>query len=101
MTKFWSALTAALVAALLAGSAPVVVSGAQKDDKADDKKDKEKPIYPAAILSFEERGAAAKDLAPKVADLLFAKLAVRPEFYLVDRADLKKVLDEQQLSLTG
>ena len=62
---------------------------------------KEPAVYPLAVLSFEERGAGAKEYGPKVADLLFAKLAARPEVYLVDRADLKKVLEEQALNVSG
>lgn len=34
-------------------------------------------------------------------DLPFAELVAKPEFDLVDRADLKKVLDEQTLDLSG
>jgi TolB-like protein len=58
-------------------------------------------VHPVALLGFEERGAGAKDLGPKVGDLLFAKLAAKPALYLVDRADLKKVLDEQLLGRAG
>ena len=64
-------------------------------------KEETKPVLPVALLGFEERGAGAKELGGKVGDLLFAKLAAKPEFFLVDRADLKKVLDEQSLSLSG
>ena len=65
--------------------------------------DKDKPttVYPAAIMGFEERGAGAKDLGPKVADLLFARLVAKPELYLVDRADIKKTLEEQALNISG
>ena len=64
-------------------------------------KAKEAVVYPVAILGFDERGIAARDLGPKVADLLFAKLVARPELFLVDRAELKKILDEQSLSASG
>ena len=92
-TRAWllTLLTASVVA--LAG-----VSTAVGQEKKDDKKD-DKVVYPVALLSFEERGA--KDLGAKVSDLLFAKLAAKPDFYLVERTDLKKILDEQQLNLTG
>lgn len=63
--------------------------------------DKEKTIYPVAVLSFAERGKDVKELGPKVADLLFARLASDPELFLVDRADLKKVLDELELNQSG
>ncbi len=94
-------LAFAVSAALLVGGAPLAhVRGQEKkDDKAKD--DKDKVVHPVALLGFEERGAGAKDLGAKVGDLLFAKLVAKPEFYLVDRTDMKKVLDEQQLSLSG
>ena len=57
--------------------------------------------YPVALLGFEERGAGVKDLGPKVADLLLAKLLAKPDLCLVDRTDLQRVLDEQRLSLSG
>lgn len=103
MTKFWFMLTLAGAVALALIPVPTSAYGDPRKDDKDDKKDekKEKPILPMAVLSFEERGAGAKDLASKVVDLLFAKLAVRPDLYLVDRTDLKKILDEQSLSLTG
>jgi TolB-like protein len=75
---------------------------AAQDEKKDDKKDDKKPaVVAAALFPFEERGAGVKDLGAKVTDLLFAKLAARPELFLVDRADLKKTLAEQELNLSG
>jgi hypothetical protein len=68
----------ALLFAALPAAAP-----AQNKEK--DKKGEPAPVYPVALLGFEERGAGAKDLGPK----------------LVDRTDLKKVLDEQALTLAG
>lgn len=56
---------------------------------------------PVALLAIEERGSGVKDLGTKVGDVLFAKLASKPGLHLVDRADLKKVLDEQALSASG
>ena len=56
-------------------------------------------VYPAALFAFEERGAGG--LAPQVTDILFAKLAARPELFLVDRADLNKILGELELNLSG
>lgn len=58
-------------------------------------------IYPSALLPFQERGAGAKGYGEKVGDLLFASLVVRPDFYLVERAELQKLQDEQQLNLSG
>ena len=59
------------------------------------------PVYPLAIFLFQERGADAEGLGPQVTDLLFANLVADPELYLVDRDDLKKVLDELELNQSG
>jgi hypothetical protein len=58
-------------------------------------------VYPAAILPFLERGAGVKDYGQKIGDILFAKLAVRPELMLVERAELQKILEEHELNLSG
>jgi curli biogenesis system outer membrane secretion channel CsgG len=58
-------------------------------------------LYPTAIFAFQERGSDVKGLGPQVADLLFAGLVVEPNMYLVDRQDLEKVLNEQELSASG
>lgn len=56
----------------------------------------------AAILSFSERGEGVKDLGIQVSDLLFAKIIeTSPELILVERQELKKILDELHLSATG
>jgi TolB-like protein len=58
-------------------------------------------VYPVAILPFEERGADVRELGGKVTDLLFAELVAKPGLFLVDRADVGKVLQEQELNLSG
>lgn len=58
-------------------------------------------VYPTAIFTFEERGAAVKGLGSKVSDLLFASLAAEPDIYLVERQELQKLLDEAELNLSG
>ncbi len=63
--------------------------------------DKAQTVYPVAILPFSERGREVADMGNKVTDLLFANLIANPELYLVDREDLKKVLEEQELNLSG
>jgi TolB-like protein len=63
--------------------------------------DKVPVVYPLAVLTFEERGPGAKDYGAKVSDLLFAKLAAKDGVFLVERNDLKKVLDELELGLSG
>lgn len=61
----------------------------------------EAAIYPSALLPFQERGAGAKGYGEKVTDLLFASLVARPDFYLVERAEMQKLQDEQELNLSG
>jgi TolB-like protein len=81
-----------VAAVLLTGGTPR--AGAQEKDKAP-------AVHPLALFSFEERGAAVKDFGAKVSDILFAKLATRPELNLVDRSEMKKLLEEQELNLSG
>lgn len=58
-------------------------------------------VYPTAILGFAERGEGVKGYGDKIADLLFANLAANPNLILVDRAEMRKVLDELSLNLSG
>src|SRR5436190_23544929 len=95
MRRF-SGLMVLVSVGLLAGRVP----GAAPQGKDQDK-DKVPAVYPAAVFAFEERGPAVKDYGAKVADILFARLAVKPELYLVDRADLKKIMAELELNLSG
>jgi hypothetical protein len=82
------------VAIAAAGSLPALA--------ADKDKGKQKTtIYPVAIFPFQERGREVSELGNKATDLLFANLAAEPELYLVERADLKKILDEQELNVSG
>lgn len=83
---FRSALTGLL---LLAFALPALAGG------------KPPTVYPVALLPFQERGSEVKDFGGKVTDLLFANLAANPELYLVEREDIKKVLEELKLNLTG
>jgi TolB-like protein len=67
----------------------------------DEDKDRSPAIPPVAIFSFQERGAEVKGFGAKVSDLLFAQLATSRDLLLVDREDLKKTTDEQEISLSG
>ncbi len=58
-------------------------------------------IVPIAIFPFQERGREVAELGDQVTDLLFAELVAEPGLYLVERADLAKVLDEQKINLAG
>jgi TolB-like protein len=80
----------ALLASMVGG--PAVDVAAQEDHD---------PIYPAAVLPFQERGSDIKDMGQKVSDLLFAELATQPALFLVDRQEMDTVLDELELSVSG
>ncbi len=72
---------------------------AQAEDK--EKKAKTPQVYPAAVLPFQERGPDTRGDGSKVTDLLVAKLAADPALMLVDREDIRKLLDEQEVNLSG
>jgi hypothetical protein len=54
-----------------------------------------------AIFDFESREEGVRDLGPKLAALLSARLSLDPNFILVERAELEKALGEQELGLSG
>ncbi len=58
-------------------------------------------FYPLAILQFEDRGTNDAEFGPRISDVLFANLAVHPNLSLVDREELERSLDEQELNLSG
>jgi TolB-like protein len=70
---------------------------AQEKKKADDAP----KVYAVAIFPFQERGNDVKGQGSKVTDILFANLIADPQLMLVDREELRKLLDEQELSLSG
>ena len=84
------------MAALMLATLGSAVAGEPAADK------KGNPVYPTALLPFQERGGASvKDLGVKVGDVVFATLAADPGVYLVDRADLDKVTRELELNASG
>lgn len=58
-------------------------------------------VYPVAIFAFTERGSGVKDQGQQVSDLLFAGLVENPNLWLVEREEMKKMLDEAELNLSG
>jgi TolB-like protein len=86
-------IVAAVMALPIAGGA--AVSGQEKAEE------KVAIVYPAAIFPFQERGKETKDMGAQVTDLLFASLAANPDIFLVDREDLKTLIAEQELNLSG
>jgi hypothetical protein len=54
-----------------------------------------------AVFDFESKDENVRDLGPKVATLLNAALSAEPHITTVERAELEKVLGEQELGLSG
>jgi len=58
-------------------------------------------IYPVAIFPFAERNSTLKGMGNQVSDLLFAGLIENPNLWLVEREEMKKILNEAELNLSG
>jgi len=58
-------------------------------------------VLTVAVFDFDSRDEAVRDLGPKVATLVNADLSVEPQIVTVERAELEKVLGEQELGLSG
>jgi len=93
--KLKSIMLFLLSLAVLAGS---TAAYAQEDDSDGVSRTS---IYPIAIFPFQERGKEVEDLGGKVTDLLFASMLENHSFFLVEREDIKKLLDEGALNLSG
>ncbi len=58
-------------------------------------------VYPTAIFPFHERGESVKGYGNTASDILFAALVANPDLLLVDREEINKTLEEQELNLSG
>lgn len=58
-------------------------------------------ILPTAILPFEERGMEMQGQGGTVNDLLFAFLSQSSQFMMIERAELKHIIQEAELNLSG
>ena len=58
-------------------------------------------VLTVAVFDFESKDEAVRDLGPKVATLINASLSAEPQLITVERAELEKVLGEQELGLSG
>jgi hypothetical protein len=58
-------------------------------------------ILTVAVFDFESKDEATRDLGPKAATLVNANLSTDPMIDTVERAELAKVLGEQELGLSG
>jgi len=58
-------------------------------------------VLTVAVFDFESKDESVSGLGPKVATLVNANLSAEPQIITVERADLEKVLGEQELGLSG
>jgi hypothetical protein len=58
-------------------------------------------VLTVAVFDFESKDEAVRDLGPKVSALINASLSAEPQLITVERAELEKVLGEQELGLSG
>ncbi len=61
----------------------------------------DRPPLSIAVFDFESRDAANQDLGKQIANLVTVQLSVDPNLITVERAELAKVLGEQELGLSG
>ena len=90
-----------MVAAAAVGMTGWVLGGeaAVKTEKAEPAA--EPVVYPTAIFAFAETGSGVAGYGVKVSEILFANLATKPDLFLVDRSELKKLMEEHELNLSG
>jgi len=58
-------------------------------------------VLTVAVFNFDSKDEAARDLGAKVAALVTANLSADPQIVTVERADLEKIMGEQELGLSG
>jgi hypothetical protein len=58
-------------------------------------------VLSVAVFDFESKDEAVRDLGPKVATLINARLSANPQIITVERAELEKALGEQEMGLSG
>jgi hypothetical protein len=78
-----------LILALLLSAGAIIIRAAPQD------------VLTVAVFDFDSKDEAVRDLGPKVATLVNANLSMSPQIITVERAELEKVLGEQELGLSG
>jgi hypothetical protein len=58
-------------------------------------------VYTVAVLDFDSSAESVQGLGGQVATLISANLSTQPQIVTVERADLDKLLGEQELGLAG
>jgi hypothetical protein len=61
----------------------------------------ERPVVTVAVFDFESKDEPVRDLGPKAANLINAALSSEERIITVERAEIDKVLSEQELGLSG
>ncbi len=59
------------------------------------------PVLTVAVFNFDARDDAVRDLGAQTATLINASLSAEPGLITVERAELEKILGEQELGLSG
>ncbi|HYT60148.1 MAG TPA: CsgG/HfaB family protein [Haliangiales bacterium] len=59
------------------------------------------PVLTVAVFNFDARDDAVRDLGVQTATLINASLSAEPGLITVERAELEKILGEQELGLSG
>lgn len=63
--------------------------------------DSSSDVFTVAVFDFESQGEGARDLGKQISALVSANLSAEPNLNIVERAELEKVLGEQEMSLSG
>jgi hypothetical protein len=58
-------------------------------------------VFTVAVFDFESKDETVQGLGPKISSLINANLSLEPQIVTVERAELEKVLSEQELGLSG
>jgi Curli production assembly/transport component CsgG len=58
-------------------------------------------VLTVAVFDFDSKDEAVRDFGAKVAALVTANLSADPQIVTVERADIEKVMGEQELGLSG
>jgi hypothetical protein len=59
------------------------------------------PVFSVAVFDFASKDEDVREVGPKVTALIDASLSAEPQLITVERAELEKVLGEQELGLSG
>jgi len=82
-------------------SACIFLSAQENSEKDKRKKPADKKTFTVAVLDFDGKIPGNPNLGSQIGETLTALLSMEQGFTLVDRAKLSKILQEQELNLTG